>query len=170
MKKTLIRTVAFAWTAFISIGISAGIVFAVVNAALAAGHGGRGGGSAPAAGSSSTTASAGRVFTPTAPRFPGVGAEHFVGRPHGVFPRAAITRYPSTGTSARPNLTGGKQPNQRLGGWSHNPQAGKSRLDPQTAAKLRNWGATVTTLPKLTGNIVNISFTIMIATGGDIIV
>lgn len=141
------------------IGISAaGTVFAVVNAGLAAGHGGHEGGFA---GSPSTAgAGGGRVYTPTAPRFPGVGAEHFVGRPYGVFPRAGITRYPSTGTSARPNVTTGKQPNrypstgtstrpnvttgkqpnQRPGGWLHNNQMGKSRLDPQTAAKLRNWG------------------------------
>jgi hypothetical protein len=139
------------------IGISAGTVFAVVNAALAAGHGGHGGGFAGSPGAAG--AGGGRVYTPTAPRFPGIGAEHFVGRPYGTFPRAGITRYPSratsaqpnvttgrqptrypsTRTSAQPNVTAGKQPNQRLGGWSHNPQAGKSRLDPQTAAKLHNW-------------------------------
>jgi hypothetical protein len=135
------------------IGISAGTVFAVVNAALAAGHGGHGGGFAGSPGAAG--AGGGRVYTPAAPRFPGVGAEHFVGRPYGVFPRAGITRYPSTpnvttgkqpnpypsaGTSVRPNVTTTKQLNQqRLGGWSHNPQTGKSGLDPQTTAKLRNW-------------------------------
>jgi hypothetical protein len=145
MNKSLIRISA------------AGTVFAVVNGALAAGHGGHGGGFAGSPGAAH--AGGGRVYTPTAPRFPGVGAQHFVGRPYGTFPRAGITRYPSTGTFARPNVTTGRQPtrypstgtsaqpnvatgtqpNQRLGGWSHNPQTGKSRLDPQTAAKLRNW-------------------------------
>ena len=108
-----------------------------MNSAFGAGHGGggagRGGISAPAAGF------AGRSYSPSAPRFPGVTAQHFVGRPHGTFPRAAITRPPVTGTSARPNVTMGKQPGQHLGAWSHNNQAGKSRLDPQTTAKLRNW-------------------------------
>jgi hypothetical protein len=33
----------------------------------------------------------------------------------------------------------GKQPGQHVGGWSHSKQTGKSRLDPQTSAKLRNW-------------------------------
>jgi hypothetical protein len=121
------------------IGIyAAGTAFAVVNGALAAGHGVHAGGFAGSRGPA--VAGAGRVYTPTAPRFPGVSAQHFVGRPYGVFPRAGITRYPSTGTSARPNVTTGKQPNQRPSGWSHNPQIGKSRLDPQTRAKLRNWG------------------------------
>ncbi|MGZ5545094.1 MAG: peptidoglycan-binding domain-containing protein [Limisphaerales bacterium] len=135
---------------------AAGTVF-VVNVALAAGHGGHGGGFAGSPGAAG--AGGGRVYTPTAPRFPGVGAEHFVGRPYGVFPRAGITQYPSTGTSARPNVTTGKQPNrypstgtstrpnvtigkqpnQRQSSWSHNPQTRKSRLDPQTAAKLRHW-------------------------------
>jgi hypothetical protein len=122
MKKLLIGTSA------------AGAFLAVVNAALAAGHGGHGGGFAGSPG-----AGGGRAYTAIAPRFPGVGAEHFAGRPYGVFPRGGITRYPSTGISSRPNITTGKQPSQRLGGWSHNKQTGKSRLDPQTAAKLHNW-------------------------------
>ena len=146
MNKSLIRISA------------AAALFTVVNVALAAGHGGHGGGFAGSSGAAQ--AGIGRAYTPTAPRFPGVGAERFVGRPYGTFPRAGITqhpstaaparpsvttgrqptRYPSTGTSARPNITAGMQPNQRLGGWAHNPQTGKSRLNPQTTAKLRNWG------------------------------
>jgi hypothetical protein len=140
------------------IGIaSAGTVFAFANGALAATHGGHGGG---VPGHPGAAGARGGRYAPTAPRFPGVGAQHFVGRPYGVFPRAGITRHPSTGTPARAkvttgaqlnrhpstrtstrlNVTTGKQPNQRPGGWMHNKQTGKSRLDPQTAAKLRNWG------------------------------
>ena len=108
------------------IGISAaGTVFAVVNAGLAAGHGGHGGGFA---GSRSTAgAGGGRVYTPTAPRFPGVGAEHFVGRPYGVFPRAGINRYPFNRDTCAPHVSRtGKQPNQREGAWSYNKQTRSS--------------------------------------------
>jgi hypothetical protein len=120
------------------IGISAaGTVFAVVNAAFAAGHGGHGGGFAAHSGSAS--AGEGRAYTATAPRFPGAPAERFAGRPYHTFPRARITEHPSAATAARPNATTGKQPKQNLARWSHNNQMGKSRLDRQTEAKLRNW-------------------------------
>ncbi len=130
MKKSLIASTA------------ATVVFFIINSAFGAGHGGGGGGHGGGYAGSAGAAHAGgggRVYTATAPRSPGVGAEHFAGRPHGTFPRAGIARPPATGKSARPNVTMGKQPTQHLGGWSHSNRTGKSRLDSQTTAKLRNW-------------------------------
>jgi hypothetical protein len=129
MKKSLIRAGAFAWTALISIGSSA----------FASDHGGHAGGSAPAAGSSSTTTSAGRAYTATAPHFNGTSVQRYSSMPYHSFPRAGITGYPITSKPAQPRLTARSDASDKLGNWSHNNRIGKSRLDLQTTARLRNW-------------------------------
>lgn len=121
------------------ISTAAAVIFFIINSAFGAGHGGRGHGgiSGPAAGFG------GRSYSPSAPRFPGVSAQHFVGRPHGTFPKAsrALPQHPRTSTTGqRPlTVTPSAKAKEHLGTWSHNDRIGKSRLDPQTTAKLRNW-------------------------------
>lgn len=97
-------------------------------------HGGSGGVSAAPSGGSG-----GRAYTPTAPRFGGVGAQRYLGVPYHGFPTAGITRYPPSARSGLRNLTTQTKSGQNLGNWSHNDRIGKSRLDRQTEAKLRNW-------------------------------
>ena len=115
------------------------ISFLVVASATAAGRGrGSGGG-----GGRTTTASgggnySGRAYRPDAPRFNGAGAQRYSSLPHHTFPKAGVTEHSVRERPKQPPATVQRQAGH-VSKWSHNNQAGKSTLDPQTRARLRNW-------------------------------
>lgn len=116
-----------------------------INSAIGAGHGGHGGGgggghiTGPSIRGPSFDAPSSRVYTPSTPRFNGSAVQHYLGRPHGTFPRANVERSALTTTAPGRNAVTHPQTDQHVSKWSHSNQTGKSSLDRQTRMKLRNW-------------------------------
>lgn len=95
-----------------------------------------------------------RVYSATAPHFTGApGAQHYSGVPYQRSPRVnlgtggpRVRNHPArsarltnnTKIDQPPGIETGKA-HERLGNWSHSNGTGKSRLDTQTAARLRDW-------------------------------